>query len=95
MYLINITLDPARIPADRADEMLAQHRAWFAKHFQAGTFLLLGPYLDREHAGIIVAKTMPRDELEKLLGEDVYYPQALAAYEVREFKAAMCAADWA
>ncbi|PJK09918.1 hypothetical protein CO608_04190 [Lysobacteraceae bacterium NML08-0793] len=91
MFLINITLNPAKIPADRADELLAQHRAWFDQHFESGDFLLLAPYLNRQNAGVIISKTMPRAELDALLAEDVYYPQALAEYEVREFKAVMAA----
>lgn len=91
MFLINITLKSDQVPADRADDMFAQHRAWFAKHFEAGTFVLLGPYQDREHAGIIIAQADSRAEIDAVLAEDVYHPQALADYEVREFTAAMAA----
>ena len=65
IYLINITLKPGAVPADRADELFAAHRAWFSKHFEAGNFLLLGPYLDREHAGLIIAQTANRAARER------------------------------
>ena len=88
MYIINIALKQSNIPAEQADAMFAEHRAWFANYFQAGKFLILGPYLDQEHAGVIIARTENRAELDAILAEDVYYPE-LADYEVREFKDAM------
>ena len=90
MYLVNIALDMAKIPAEKADETFIAHRAWFAEYFQKRNFLVLGSYLDQEHAGVIIAHTGNRVELDKILAEDVYFPE-LADYEVREFKAAMAA----
>lgn len=88
MYIINIVLKQDKIPAERAEAMFAEHRAWFADYFQAGKFLILGPYLDQNHAGVIIARTENRAELDAILAKDVYYPE-LADYEVREFKDAM------
>lgn len=88
MYLINIVLKTDQIPAEKADEMFAAHRAWFAKYFQERTFLVLGPYLDQAHAGVILADVENREMLNHILAEDVYFPN-LADYEVREFNAAM------
>lgn len=79
------------MPTEQADAMFNQHRAWFAKNFQQGNFLLLGPYQDKEHAGVIIAQAESREALDKVLSEDVYYPLDLATYEVHEFKAAMVA----
>lgn len=86
MYLINITLNQNLVSVGRVDELFAAHRAWFAKNLEAGNFLLLGPYLDREHAGVIIAQAPNRTALDEILKSDVYYPN-LAEYEVREFKA--------
>ncbi|MDO4640261.1 MAG: YciI family protein [Neisseria sp.] len=77
--------------SEQADELLSQHRAWFAKRFQAGNFLLLGPYLDKDNAGVIIAQAENREQLDNILQEDVYYPQGLATYQIREFKANMLA----
>ncbi|ASK26643.1 hypothetical protein BG910_01800 [Neisseria chenwenguii] len=90
MYLINITLNMNEIPADRAEAMFAEHRAWFVRYFDAGKFLVLGPYLDAQHAGVIIAKTDSRAELDDILAADVYWQNG-ADYEIREFKAAMAA----
>ncbi|TCP92174.1 uncharacterized protein YciI [Cricetibacter osteomyelitidis] len=86
MYLIDIVLDSDNIPADKADEMLTAHRAWFGKFAQAGNFLIIGPYRDQAHAGVIVAQAASREMLEAILAEDVYYPN-LARYTVRDFQA--------
>lgn len=85
MYLINITLKQDAASADKSDDLFIAHRAWFAKNLEAGNFLLLGPYLDRKDAGIIIAQTASRAELDEILKDDVYYPD-LADYEVREFR---------
>ncbi|ABR74888.1 hypothetical protein CBG46_08465 [Actinobacillus succinogenes] len=90
MYLVNIILKPQAAQAENAAEMFDRHRAWFADYFQKDRFLMLAPYLDQEHAGVIIARAKNRAELDNILAEDVYYPD-LADYEVREFKAAMAA----
>lgn len=90
MYLIDISLKNSTLPEEEQAKQLDAHRAWFAKYFQQGNFLLLGPYLDKERAGVIIAQTENREQLESILAEDVYYPN-LADYQIREFKAAMVA----
>lgn len=89
MYLINVVIQHnPNESAAQAEEKLNIHRAWFAKYFEQGNFLLLGPYLDQAHAGVIIAQATSRAELDAILAEDVYW-QGGASYEVREFKAAM------
>ena len=90
MYLIDISLKNESLSEEEQAKQLDVHRAWFAKYFQQGNFLLLGPYLDKERAGVIIAQTESREQLESILAEDVYYPN-LADYQIREFKAAMVA----
>ncbi|MGQ8821404.1 YciI family protein [Bibersteinia trehalosi] len=88
MYIINIALKMDKIPAEQAEQMFNTHRAWFAQYFEQGNFLMLGPYLDQAHTGVIIAQAESREALDKILAEDVYFPD-LADYEVREFKDAM------
>ncbi len=92
MYLIDISLKNENLSAEEQAQQLDAHRAWFAKYFQQGNFLLLGPYLDQERAGVIIAQAQNRAQLEQILAEDIYYPD-LADYQIREFKAAMVAED--
>lgn len=90
MYFIDIVIKPSALSEAGQAQQLDAHRAWFAKYFQQGNFLLLGPYLDKERAGVIIAQTESREQLESILAEDVYYPN-LADYQIREFKATMVA----
>jgi len=84
MYLINITVN-LDVTEQLQKEMFPNHAAWLEKYFQAGVFLIMGPYIDTDaHAGVIFAQTSSRDELQSILEEDCYFPQ-FAHYEVREF----------
>lgn len=91
MYLIDITIKTDAVPAGQSEALLAGHRAWFAKYFEQGHFLLLGPYLDRSAAGVIIARADSRAQLDAMLAEDVYWADKLADYQVREFQAKMVA----
>lgn len=92
MYIINITVNPD-LPADQHEKMFAEHVEWFKKYFQAGKFLMLGPFTDTDAAaGVIFAHTDSREELQAILEEDCYYPD-FAQYEIREFAPKMIAAN--
>lgn len=98
MYLIDITIKTDAIPAEQREALLAGHRAWFGKYFEQGHFLLIGPYLDRHAAGVIIAQTDSRAELDAILAEDVYWADKLAVYQVIEFQANLIAKslpEWA
>jgi len=91
MYLINITVNSG-LSAEQHETLFAQHSAWFKKHFDAGVFLMLGPYINSDKpAGVISAHT-DCDTLQKILEEDVYYPDK-AQYEIREFAPKRIAAN--
>ena len=87
MFIINQTLKADKIPAGKGEELFKQHIAWFTKHFEQRDFLLVGPYTDKEMAGIMIAGTDSREAVEEILKEDVYYADGIAEYEVRPFKA--------
>ncbi|MDG0798420.1 YciI family protein [Pectobacterium punjabense] len=91
MFLINISLKDSDTDEETAAKRFEQHRNWFAKHFKEGNFLILGPYQDKEHAGVIIAQAENREALEKILAEDVYSPLDLANYDVHEFDAILVA----
>ncbi|OOF44849.1 hypothetical protein BKK50_01255 [Rodentibacter rarus] len=92
MYIINITVK-SDISEEQHNELFPIHVEWFKKYFQAGQFLMLGPYTDTDaHSGVIFAETESRETLQKILEEDCYYPN-LAEYEIREFAPKMIAAN--
>lgn len=91
LYAVKIALLFDKVPAEKADEYFAQHRAWFAKHSEVGNFLMLGPLPELDHTGLIIAQAQNYDALDAILKEDVYYPIGGASYETTEFKAVMIA----
>ena len=91
MYIINITVNK-NISEQQQHELFPIHTEWFKKYFQAGKFLMLGPYRDTEHAGVIFAVTESREELQRILEKDCYYPD-LASYEIREFEPKLIAGN--
>lgn len=82
MYVINVTYTA---PLERIDDALDAHRAFLAKHFEAGIFVAAGPKLPRD-GGIILAVRIERDRLDAILATDPFVVQQLARYEVTEFK---------
>ncbi|MBR2215737.1 MAG: hypothetical protein IJ849_08280 [Selenomonadaceae bacterium] len=95
MFIINQTLKAEKIPAGKGEELFQKHVAWFTRHFEQGNFLLVGPYTDKEMAGIMICNAESREAVEDILKEDVYYADGIADYEVRSFKAGKIAANFA
>ena len=89
MFIVTISLKTDLIPKERAEELFAEHRGWFIKYVDRGNFLLLGPFMNDEHAGVVVVDAKDRKELDEILSQDVYHPLGYAEYSVREFKAIM------
>ncbi|EFR41429.1 hypothetical protein HMPREF9162_0585 [Selenomonas sp. oral taxon 137 str. F0430] len=42
MYIVSEYIDRDKLPAERADELMTAHRAWFNAHFDRGDFLIVG-----------------------------------------------------
>ena len=80
------------LTAEQHEELFPKHAAWFAKYHQAGNFLIIGPFTERERAGVIIAQIQDRAELEHILAEDSYYPN-LATYVISEFTPKMVATN--
>ena len=56
--------------------------------------MLVGPYKDREMAGLVIAQVADKQELLKIIQQDAYYPD-LATYEIQEFQANLIAKNFA
>lgn len=91
MYIIDIAVNEDITP-EQHEELFPKHAAWFAKYYQTGNFLIVGPFTDREYAGVIIAQTENRAELDRILSEDSYYPN-LANYAIHEFTPKMVATN--
>jgi uncharacterized protein YciI len=93
MYIIDILIKTEKLSDQQLKMLLEKHQAWFEKYFEQGSFLLVGPYLNRGASGMILAQTESRASLDKILAEDAFYADDLATYIVHEFKAAKIAAN--
>ncbi len=76
--------------AAEADAHIEAHRAWLEKHYAAGHFLLSGRQQPRI-GGFILAATLPRDQLDRILAEDAFAIHDVAEYEITAFAATMTA----
>ncbi len=94
MYLIEIKIHQDQVPENQATQLLDQHRQWFSKQATFGYFLLVGPFKDREMAGLVIAQVADKQELLKIIQQDAYYPD-LATYEIQEFQANIIAENFA
>lgn len=90
MFIIDITLNTDLIPEEKAEKLLEGHRNWFRKNFEEGKFLIVGPYKNRGMAGVVIARGESKEEIEKVIVEDSYYPE-MASYEISEFTANLIA----
>lgn len=85
MFIISITVN-SDVSDDERNEKFPFHAEWLKKYYDAGNFLILGPCVGVDaHAGIIMARANSREDLQKILAEDCFYPH-LASYEVKEFE---------
>jgi|SRR5215217_5696301 len=71
-------------PLEEIDHALAKHGEWLERNYQGGRFLLSGRRNPRV-GGVIITKSMPREELDAVLAEDPFSALKLAQHEVFEF----------
>lgn len=63
---------------------LEEHRRFLDRHYAAGHFLASGPQKPRT-GGVILVKNLSRKALDSVLGEDPFYREQIATYQVVEF----------
>jgi uncharacterized protein YciI len=89
MYLLDISYSQS--PAN-VEPHIASHGAWVKKYFDDGTFLFAGPKKSGL-GGIILARSIPRADLEAILAADSYVQARVAEYHISEFDAKLTAAS--
>jgi uncharacterized protein YciI len=89
MFIITLTY---RVPIERIEELLEEHRAYLQKYYERGYFIMSGPRTPRE-GGIIFAQASSAQEMQIILEEDPFWREGAAAYEIREFTPTMFAKD--
>lgn len=81
MYLLNVSYNQA--PA-KVEPHVQGHSAWVKRHLDDGTFLFAGPKKSGL-GGVILIKSIPRAQLQKLLSEDSYARAEVVDYEILDF----------
>jgi len=74
-------------PLEEVDRARAAHKEFLAKAYDRGLFIVSGRQ-DPPVGGVIVAREMPREELEAFLKEDGYAKAGVAEYEILRFEPA-------
>lgn len=81
-------------PIGDVERVAPEHRAYAARHYAAGHFLLSGRKLPRT-GGVILAQAESRAALDEILREDPFHREGIAEYEVVEFQPVMSAERFA
>ncbi len=83
MFIVDLTYEE---PLEKVEALLDGHIAWLQKHYAAGDFVASGRKVPRT-GGIILTKSLPRAELDKILEQDPFV--AVANYSITEFVPSM------
>lgn len=77
---------------DAVDAHLVAHRAFLARHYREGHFLLSGPQQPRT-GGVILARAPDRATLDGWLSEDPFNVHGIADYTVVAWQPTLRASD--
>ncbi len=81
MYLLNVSYSQS---PQEVEPHASSHSAWVREHLDKGTFLFAGPKKSGL-GGVILVRSIPRNELQALLSEDSYMRAEVAEYQVLDF----------
>ena len=73
MYLLNVSYSQSPV---KVEPHVSGHSAWVKQHLDEGTFLFAGPKKSGL-GGVILVKSIPREELRTLLSEIPTYKRRL------------------
>nr|WP_297916183.1 YciI family protein [uncultured Allomuricauda sp.] len=81
MFIINLTYTSK---LEKIDQLLEAHAKFHDAHYKSGHFLASGRKVPRT-GGIILSDVSSKSALEKIIEEDPFKQNKLAAYEIIEF----------
>lgn len=76
MYIVSLSYTR---PVEEVEALLEGHVAWLDRYFASGEFLFAGRK-DPRTGGVIIAKDIDREALDKIVAEDPFV--AVAKYEI-------------
>ena len=89
MFVIELTYTAT---LDAIDARMAAHVKFLNRYYAAGNFLASGRKIPRD-GGIILAVGSNREEIQRIVEQDPFYREGLAAFRVIEFRASQRADD--
>ncbi|HEY6925862.1 MAG TPA: YciI family protein [Steroidobacteraceae bacterium] len=89
MYLLVVSYSQA--PA-KVEPHIPPHGTWVKQYIESGTFLFAGPKKSGL-GGVILVKSMPKSELQKLLAEDSYVKADVVDYQIVDFDCKLAAPE--
>jgi uncharacterized protein YciI len=87
VYLLNVSYSQ---PPAKVEPHIPSHGAWVKQHLEAGTFLFAGPKKSGL-GGVILVKSIPKPELQRLLAEDSYVQADVVDYQIVDFDCKLAA----
>jgi uncharacterized protein YciI len=81
MFIINLNYV---VPLDQIDAHMTEHVKFLKKYYEKNIFVASGRKVPRT-GGIILALASSKEEIEKILNEDVFISKGLAEFSVTEF----------
>lgn len=84
MYTVDVKIHLDKIPAEQKEALFAAHEEWIQANYEAGHFLLMGPYTTKETTGLIIGQAKNLEAVEAIMQADAFYPD-YADYAINAF----------
>lgn len=81
MFIIELTYKKAMSDVELH---LEAHRAFLDEYYAKGVLVASGPKNPRD-GGIILAREMDRNDLEKILAQDPFWSEEIATFKITDF----------
>ncbi|HZU55542.1 MAG TPA: YciI family protein [Actinocrinis sp.] len=81
MFVITLTY---KVSLELVDKHIPAHVEWLKKHYEAGMLLATGPRVPRT-GGVILARPVPREQIDEFIAGDPFRVHGIADYDVVEF----------
>ncbi len=81
MYILSLNYNT---PLEEVDKYINEHIEFLKKQYEAGIFVMSGRKVPRT-GGIILARNVSLEELNKIISEDPFHINGVAEYEVTQF----------
>jgi uncharacterized protein YciI len=79
-------------PVEEVSPHIEPHGVWVKKYFEEGVLLLAGPKKSKL-GGVLLAKSINREKLMKILAEDPYVSEDVAEYRIVDFDCKVTAGE--